>query len=141
MKGTGLLCRFMKTFHLSSCFFGHLQCSIEIRSQVFQPHSPLDPCDLNKSHDARGGKPGTPHQSLELKKSLKLEVKKKEVQLSLTSALTTIGDKISEFQEGDHTSKHSSYQYMFPQFYKLFILIYVPHPASPFQFFNSFTSI
>lgn len=45
------------------------------------------------------------------------------------------GEKVSEFQERDQTSKQApsgSHLYISPQFYKVFVLVYMPHPPSSF---------
>lgn len=56
--------------------------------------------------------------------------------LSVYATIHTTGDKLSEFQERDHASKHAlsgSYPNVISQFYKLVVLIFVPHPPSFFK--------
>lgn len=59
-------------------------------------------------------------------------------------AATHLPLMIDTLLERDHTSELAPscrHLYRFPQFYKLYILVYVPHPLAPFQFFNFFPSI
>lgn len=56
--------------------------------------------------------------------------------LPVYATIHTTGDKLSEFQERDHASKHAlsgSYPNVISQFYKLVVLIFVPHPPSFFK--------